>query len=75
VEKQVEEINKGLARYESIKRVTLLAKEFSVETGGAHPDPLARRGPHPPAADRPRRGGPPVLLGVPAAPHRDEDEA
>ena len=37
VEKQVEEINKGLARYESIKKVALLAKELSVETGELTP--------------------------------------
>jgi long-subunit acyl-CoA synthetase (AMP-forming) len=37
VEKQVEEINKGLARYESVKKVALLAKELSVETGELTP--------------------------------------
>jgi long-subunit acyl-CoA synthetase (AMP-forming) len=37
VEKQVEEINKGLARYESIKKVALLAKELSVEAGELTP--------------------------------------
>jgi long-subunit acyl-CoA synthetase (AMP-forming) len=37
VEKQVEEINKGLARYESIKKVVLLPKELSVETGELTP--------------------------------------
>ena len=37
VEKQVEEINKGLARYESIKKMALLPKELSVETGELTP--------------------------------------
>jgi len=32
VEAQVEEINKGLARYETIKKIALLPKELSVET-------------------------------------------
>jgi long-subunit acyl-CoA synthetase (AMP-forming) len=37
VEKQVEEINKGLARYESIKKIALLPSELSVETGELTP--------------------------------------
>jgi long-subunit acyl-CoA synthetase (AMP-forming) len=37
VEKQVEAINKGLARYESIKKVALLPSELSVETGELTP--------------------------------------
>jgi len=37
VEKQVEEINKTLARYESIKKIALLPKELSVETGELTP--------------------------------------
>jgi long-subunit acyl-CoA synthetase (AMP-forming) len=37
VEKQVEEINKSLARYESIKKILLLPKELSVETGELTP--------------------------------------
>jgi long-subunit acyl-CoA synthetase (AMP-forming) len=37
VEKQVEEINKGLARYEQVKKVALLPKELSVETGELTP--------------------------------------
>ena len=37
VEKQVEEINQGLARYEKVKKVTLLPKELSVETGELTP--------------------------------------
>jgi long-subunit acyl-CoA synthetase (AMP-forming) len=37
VEKQVEEINKSLARYESIKKIALLPKELSVEAGELTP--------------------------------------
>lgn len=37
VEKQVEEINKTLARYETIKKIALLPKELSVETGELTP--------------------------------------
>ena len=37
VEMQVEEINKSLARYESIKKITLLPQELSVETGELTP--------------------------------------
>jgi long-subunit acyl-CoA synthetase (AMP-forming) len=37
VERQVEEVNRGLARYESIKRVALLPRELSVETGELTP--------------------------------------
>jgi long-subunit acyl-CoA synthetase (AMP-forming) len=37
VEKQVEEINSGLARYESIKKVALLPRELSVEAGELTP--------------------------------------
>jgi long-subunit acyl-CoA synthetase (AMP-forming) len=37
VEEQVEEINKGLARYETIKKIALLARELSVETGELTP--------------------------------------
>ncbi len=37
VEKQVEEINKSLARYESIKKIALLPQELSVETGELTP--------------------------------------
>jgi long-subunit acyl-CoA synthetase (AMP-forming) len=37
VEKQVEEINRSLARYEQIKRVALLPKELSVESGELTP--------------------------------------
>ncbi len=37
LEKQVDEINKGLARYESIKKIALLPKELSVETGELTP--------------------------------------
>jgi long-subunit acyl-CoA synthetase (AMP-forming) len=37
VEKQVEVINKGLARYESIKKIALLPSELSVETGELTP--------------------------------------
>jgi len=37
VEAQVEEINKGLARYETIKKIALLPKELSVETGELTP--------------------------------------
>jgi long-subunit acyl-CoA synthetase (AMP-forming) len=37
VETQVEGINKGLARYESIKKIALLSKELSVETGELTP--------------------------------------
>jgi long-subunit acyl-CoA synthetase (AMP-forming) len=37
VEKQVEEINKSLARYETIKKIALLPKELSVETGELTP--------------------------------------
>jgi long-subunit acyl-CoA synthetase (AMP-forming) len=37
VEKQVEEINKELARYETIKRVALLPRELSVEMGELTP--------------------------------------
>ena len=39
------------------------------------PRQLARVHPHAPAAHRAGRGGAPVVLGVPAAPHRDEAEA
>jgi len=37
VERQVEEINQGLARYETIKKIALLPKELSVETGELTP--------------------------------------
>jgi long-subunit acyl-CoA synthetase (AMP-forming) len=37
VEKQVEEVNQSLARYESIKKIALLPKELSVETGELTP--------------------------------------
>jgi long-subunit acyl-CoA synthetase (AMP-forming) len=37
VEKQVEEINRSLARYEQVKKVALLPKELSVETGELTP--------------------------------------
>jgi long-chain acyl-CoA synthetase len=37
VEKQVEETNRGLARYESIKRIALLPQELSVEAGELTP--------------------------------------
>jgi long-subunit acyl-CoA synthetase (AMP-forming) len=37
VEQQVEEINKTLARYETIKKIALLPKELSVETGELTP--------------------------------------
>jgi len=37
VEAQVEELNKGLARYETIKKIALLSKELSVETGELTP--------------------------------------
>ena len=37
VETQVEEINRGFARYESIKKIALLSKELSVETGELTP--------------------------------------
>jgi long-subunit acyl-CoA synthetase (AMP-forming) len=37
VEKQVEEVNRTLARYESIKKIALLPKELSVETGELTP--------------------------------------
>jgi long-subunit acyl-CoA synthetase (AMP-forming) len=37
VEKQVEEINRSLARYETIKKVALLPRELSVETGELTP--------------------------------------
>jgi long-subunit acyl-CoA synthetase (AMP-forming) len=37
VEKQVEEINKSLARYETIKKIALLPRELSVETGELTP--------------------------------------
>jgi long-subunit acyl-CoA synthetase (AMP-forming) len=37
VEGQVEEINKGLARYETIKKIALLPRELSVETGELTP--------------------------------------
>ncbi len=37
VEKQVEEINEGLARYESIKKIALLPSELTVETGELTP--------------------------------------
>ncbi len=37
VEKQVEEVNQGLARYEQIKKIALLPKELSVETGELTP--------------------------------------
>jgi long-subunit acyl-CoA synthetase (AMP-forming) len=37
VEKQVEEINKGLARYESVKKIALLPRELSVEAGELTP--------------------------------------
>jgi long-subunit acyl-CoA synthetase (AMP-forming) len=37
VEKQVEDVNQSLARYEQIKKVALLAKELSVETGELTP--------------------------------------
>ena len=47
VEKQVEEINKGLARYESIKKIALLPKELSVETGELTPDAQAEAPGHP----------------------------
>ena len=39
------------------------------------PRQLARGHPHAPAADRAGRGGPPVLLRLPAAPHRHEGRA
>jgi long-subunit acyl-CoA synthetase (AMP-forming) len=37
VKKQVEEINRGLARHEAIKKIVLLPKEFSAETGEPAP--------------------------------------
>jgi len=37
VEKQVAEINQGLARYETIKKIALLPNELSVETGELTP--------------------------------------
>ncbi len=37
VEKQVEEVNRSLARYESIKKIALLPRELSVETGELTP--------------------------------------
>jgi long-subunit acyl-CoA synthetase (AMP-forming) len=37
VEKQVEEINRGLARYEQVKKIALVSKELSVETGELTP--------------------------------------
>jgi long-subunit acyl-CoA synthetase (AMP-forming) len=37
VEKQVESVNASLARYETVKRVVLLPKELSVETGELTP--------------------------------------
>ena len=37
VERQVEEINKSLARYETIKKIALLPRELSVETGELTP--------------------------------------
>jgi long-subunit acyl-CoA synthetase (AMP-forming) len=37
VEKQVEEVNRSLARYETIKKVALLPKELSVEAGELTP--------------------------------------
>jgi len=37
LERQVDEINRGLARYESIKKIALLPKELSVETGELTP--------------------------------------
>jgi long-chain acyl-CoA synthetase len=37
VEKQVEEANRGLARYESIKRIALLPQELTVESGELTP--------------------------------------
>jgi long-subunit acyl-CoA synthetase (AMP-forming) len=37
VEKQVEETNRGLARYESIKRIALLPSELTVESGELTP--------------------------------------
>jgi long-subunit acyl-CoA synthetase (AMP-forming) len=37
VEKQVEEINKSLARYETIKKIALLPRELSVERGELTP--------------------------------------
>ena len=37
VEKQVEEMNRGLARYETIKKIALLPRELSVEEGELTP--------------------------------------
>jgi long-subunit acyl-CoA synthetase (AMP-forming) len=37
VERQVEEVNKGLARYETIKKVALLPRELTVEAGELTP--------------------------------------
>jgi long-subunit acyl-CoA synthetase (AMP-forming) len=37
LERQVEEINRGLARYESIKRIALLPRELSIEAGELTP--------------------------------------
>ncbi len=37
VEKQVEEVNQGLARYEQVKKIALLPKELTVEAGELTP--------------------------------------
>jgi long-subunit acyl-CoA synthetase (AMP-forming) len=37
VEKQVEAVNHSLARYEQVKRITLLPRELAVETGELTP--------------------------------------
>ena len=65
VEKQVEEINKGLARYESIKKVALLAEGALGRDRGADPDPQAQAPGHPRAPQgrdrRPVRPGSLIL--------------
>jgi len=43
VEKQVEEVNQSLARYETIKRISLLPRELSVEAGELTPTLKLRR--------------------------------
>jgi long-subunit acyl-CoA synthetase (AMP-forming) len=43
VEKQVEEINRGLARYESIKRIALLPQELTTDGGELTPTMKLKR--------------------------------